>query len=178
MTNDFATKLGEYGFAPDTDFYDTTLAFFHEIHNLHHNEEDPALLYESLQVQQQPENLNSLVHCEATCSPTASLDRGIEAILQHWVMQLRYQSPLYENIEVNRSDTAAKISCITVADRVACTFTFVVREHPDYIENEISPEDTQRMLDTMDATFDGPLEEMLEKIKPARPASDNDSRGK
>ena len=183
MTTDFAAKLAEYGLGPDTDFYDTTTAFFHEIHNLHHDEKNPALLYDNFKVEQQPDNLNCLVHCEATCSPGADLDEGVEAILQAWVGQLRYRRPLYENIEVHRSGSVAKISCITIADQLACTFTFVVRQHPDFTAKKagdggLSSEQTRHMLDTMDATFDGSLEEMLDKIKPARHGSDNDSRGK
>ena len=183
MTTDFAAKLAEYGLGPDTDFYDITTAFFHEIHNLHHDEKSPALLYDNFKVEQQPDNLNSLIRCEATCSPDTDLDEGVEAILQAWVGQLRYQRPFYENIEVHRSGAVARISCITIADQLACTFTFVVRQHPDFMakqagESDLSPEQTQNMLDTMDATFDGPLEEMLAKIKPARPGSDNDSRGR
>ena len=102
MSKDFTSKLREYGFAPDTDFYDVTLAFFHEIYNLHQPEGDHALLYESIRVEQQPKNWDSLVFSEVTCSPTASLDEGVEAMLYHWLTQLRYQRPDYENIEVGK----------------------------------------------------------------------------
>ncbi len=185
MTTDFAGKLAEYGFGPEADFYDTTNGFYHDIHNLHHNEDTPALLYDHFKVEQQPDNWNGLIHCEVMCSPDTDLNEGVEAIAQHWVGQLRYQRPLYENIEVIRSGTVAKISCITIAiaGQLACTLTFMVRQHPDFVVEEVdgdglSHKQAQQMLDTMDATFDGSMEEMLEKIKPARPGSDNDSRGK
>ena len=83
MPADFASKLREYGFAPDTDFYDTTLAFYHEIHNLHQPEGDKALLYESMQVEQQPENWESLIFSEVSCSPTASLEQILRFVIEH-----------------------------------------------------------------------------------------------
>ena len=181
MPTDFNLKLSEYGFTADTDFHDTTLGFFHDIHNLNQDEENPALQYESFSVQQQPENRSSLVVCDVTCSPTASLDAGIEAILHHWLKELRYRSPRYENIEVTRSGSSAVISCITIAKELACTVTFNLREHSEHMMSqrdsaELSPEQTERMLETMDATFDGSAEALMEKIRPARPGSDNDSR--
>ena len=183
MPADFASKLREHGFAPDTDFYDITLAFYHEIYNLHQPEGDQALLYESMRVEQQPENWDSLIFSEVSCSPTTSLDLGIEAMLHHWLSQLRYQRPDYENIEVIKKDRSATISCITIACGIACTFTFVVRQHPDFVVREEASQELtlgqlDHMLETMDATFDGPLEDLMEKIIPAAPAYDKDSRGK
>ena len=158
-------------------------AFYHEIHNLYEPEDNHALLYDSIQVELQPENLDSLVYSEVTCSPTASLDKGIEAMLHHWLTQLRYQRPDYENIEIKKSEGSATVSCITIGKGIACTFTFVIHQHPDFVAPQDEPsgltlEQTEHMLNTMDATFDGSAEDMLAKIKPARPASDNDSRGK
>jgi len=40
---------------------------------------------------------------------------------------------------------------------------------------ELTP-DEERMMDTMDATVDD-ADTLFDKVKPARPASDNDSRG-
>ena len=54
MTTDFAAKLAEYGFGPDTDFYETTTAFFHEIHNLHHDEDNPSTTHPNSELSTQP----------------------------------------------------------------------------------------------------------------------------
>jgi len=201
MQTNFTSILEKFGFSKHFDFYDTTLAFNHEVYN--YLDDANIFIPEKTLVEQHPENRAALVTCELTCTPNTNLKDAISYLQQQWTNTLRYENPFYEDINVTMQDTKALVSCITIAKNTACTFIFTINtgmKIPNMTENykaenklssaeqdegkagkktdtpivqPINSDDSttlsseaQRMLDTMDSTFDDP--DFVEKLVQAR----------
>ena len=121
MPVDYTTHLN--AFDPDT-LYDAALGFYHELYAFLSDLPE----FDTIEITAQPDNPNARLHVNLKVQANCSIAGATAGLLRCWVSCLRYQSGVYENVEVNATETSAVVTAATVTDSSACTFRFELKK--------------------------------------------------
>jgi len=100
------------------------LGFQHEIYNaLIHD--DPVFSPYS-QVHQQPHSPDAMIRCELLTN-TGDLTAAVKHFYDRWMTELRYENPVVERLNLNRSQDVVTIHALTISEHNAMTFQFTIK---------------------------------------------------
>lgn len=98
MQLDYLKILNDCGLPEVPDPENTTLAFFHEIHNTLFDDDSPFDVKQSMVVEL-PSNLNYMIQCSLPLKSGIATEDGIRYLMNKWYECLAYQNPKFESVQ-------------------------------------------------------------------------------
>ncbi|MBV0933597.1 hypothetical protein [Marinobacterium weihaiense] len=127
MPINYAAILCEHGFVAESDvLHDSITGFDYEIGDLLYDDDSPFDANMS-DIQRQPHNLDALLQCSLTLKPGESVDAGVRFLVDKWQSWLRYENPVYENIERQSCGDGAVLRILAISGHTACSIVFGIK---------------------------------------------------
>lgn len=145
MERDYSSILAYYGFDQIPDPEDTTLAFYHEIHNTLFDDDSPFDANASMVVQL-PNTLDYMIQCSLELKAGYATPAGVHYLIDKWYASLSYSNTKFEQIQRTSTPFGEEIRILAISEATACSFLFTVvdeaaRRNSDNFIDGYSPAD-------------------------------------
>ena len=154
MQLDYEKILKDNGFDSVPEAEETSLAFFHEIHNTLF---DPGTPFDQEQssVDQFPNILEHMIYCSLPLKPGKTVEDGVSYLVSKWYSSLSYTNPKYESIQRISNTLGTEVHIFTITEGTACSFLFS-------ISDEAAEKATQDYMDAYSPVDD--IDELRRKV--------------